>query len=145
MLFAVTAFGRLITAVATLFQGRIAVDLLSTTNVSFSKIDPCTCRNNLKVGEMAAIVFHELGHNTLYIKSGTPFNESFAQLVGYRSAEAFFRTRGDSALADRARDRWLDEIVLADYYKALIDTLTKFYETKPTPDSLEAGRRAIAV
>src|SRR6185295_6090093 len=34
--------------------------------------------------------------------------------------------------------------VLADYYRALIDTLTKFYETKPAPDSLEAGRRGIA-
>ncbi|MEO8448966.1 MAG: aminopeptidase [Gemmatimonadota bacterium] len=94
--------------------------------------------------EMAALVFHELGHNTLWVKSATAFNESFAQLVGYRSAEAYFRLRGDTALADRARDRWLDEIVLADYYKALIDTLTKFYQAKPVGDSLDAGRRAIA-
>ena len=94
--------------------------------------------------EMAALVFHEIGHNSLYVKSATAFNESFAQLAGYRSAEAFFRSRGDSVLADRARDRWLDEVVLADYYKALIDTLTTFYGTKPAPDSLEEGRRAIA-
>jgi predicted aminopeptidase len=93
--------------------------------------------------ELAALVFHEISHNTLYLKSATSFNESFAQMAGYRAAESFFRTRGDSLLADRARDRWLDEIVLGEYYHALIDTLTKFYETKPAGDSLDAGRLAI--
>ena len=94
--------------------------------------------------ELAALVFHEIAHNTLYVKSATPFNESFAQLVGYRAAEAFYRSRGDSTLADRARDRWLDEIVLAEYYKSLIDTLQAFYRSQPAADSLEAGRAGIA-
>jgi predicted aminopeptidase len=94
--------------------------------------------------ELAALVFHEIAHKTLYVKSATPFNESFAQMVGYRAAEAFYRTRGDSLLADRSRDRWKDEIVLAEYYRALIDTLTRFYAGKPAGDSLEAGRAAVA-
>jgi len=93
--------------------------------------------------ELAALVFHEIAHNTLYVKSATPFNESFAQLVGYRATEAFYRSRGDTVLANRARDRWLDEIVLADYYHRLIDTLTTFYHTKPQGEALDAGRRAI--
>ncbi len=93
--------------------------------------------------ELSALVFHEIAHNTLYVKSATAFNESFAQLVGYRAAEAFFRARGDTTLANRARSRWEDEIVLAGYYRKLIDTLTVFYNSKPTGDSLEAGRRAI--
>ena len=93
--------------------------------------------------ELAALVFHEIAHNTLYVKSATPFNESFAQLVGYRSAEAFFRSRSDSALADRARARWSDEIVLEEYYRALIGRLEALYTTHPPPDSLERGRAAI--
>ncbi len=93
--------------------------------------------------ELAALVFHEIAHNTLYVKSATPFNESFAQMVGYRSTEAFYRSRGDTVLANRARDRWQDEIVLAEYYHRLIDTLSTFYQSKPQGDALEAGRRAI--
>ncbi len=93
--------------------------------------------------ELAATVFHEITHNTLYLKSATPFNESFAQMVGYRSAEEFFRSRGDTVLAGRARDRWHDEIVLGEYYRELLDRLHAFYAGRPSGDSLEAGRQAI--
>lgn len=93
--------------------------------------------------ELAALVFHEITHNTLYVKSATPFNESFAEMIGYRAAEAFFRSRGDPVRADRARDRWLDEMVLGEYYRALIDTLTAFYDSRPDSVALEEGRRRI--
>ena len=93
--------------------------------------------------ELAALVFHEIAHNSLYIKSATPFNESFAQLVGYRATEEFYRSRGDSLLAARARDRWHDEIVLGEFYDGLVSRLEAFYSGKPVGDSLEAGRAAI--
>ncbi len=94
--------------------------------------------------ELAALVFHEIGHNSLYVKSATPFNESLAQLVGYRATEEFFRGRGDTVLADRARDRWADELVLAEFYHELVGRLEAFYATGPPPDSLEAGRLGLA-
>lgn len=93
--------------------------------------------------ELAALVFHEMAHNTLFVKSATAFNESFAQMVGYRAAEHFFATRGDSSLAARARARWQDEIVLGEYYDALVGRLTRFYNTKPDSATLDSGRVAI--
>jgi predicted aminopeptidase len=95
--------------------------------------------------ELAATVFHEIAHNTLYVKSATPFNESFAQMVGYHSAQQFFLERGDSARAQQAADRWHDEIVLGDYYAALVARLESLYVRHPDSTSLEEGRRSAAV
>lgn len=94
--------------------------------------------------DLAALVFHEIAHNTLYIKSATPFNESFAQMAGYRAAEAFFRARGDSTLARRAADRWADEIVLGEYYHDFVGRLEAFYATRPGPAALDSGRAELA-
>jgi len=90
--------------------------------------------------ELAALVFHELAHNTLYVKSATPFNETFAQMAGYRAAEAFFLGRGDSLLAARAADRWHDELVLAAFYDSLAARLEALYATRPDSAALAEGR-----
>lgn len=90
--------------------------------------------------ELAALVFHEIAHNSLWVKSATAFNESFAQFAGYRAAERFFRDRGEAAHAERAADRWHDEMVLGDFYRELVDRATAFYDTKPDSAALEQGR-----
>jgi predicted aminopeptidase len=94
--------------------------------------------------ELAATVFHEIAHNTLYVKSATPFNESFAQMVGYRSAQAFFQERGDSGRARQAADRWHDEMILGDYYAELISRLDSLYARHPDSTTLQAGRQQAA-
>ena len=93
--------------------------------------------------ELAALVIHEIAHNTLYVKSATPFNESFAQMVGYRGSEAFFRQRGDSVDAQRAADRWHDEIILADYYRELGMRLDSLYQSADSA-AVDGGRTEIA-
>lgn len=90
--------------------------------------------------ELAATVFHEIAHNTLYVKSATPFNESFAQLAGYRAAEVFFRRRGSTEAADRAAARWLDEVVLSGYYADLTARLDTLYRHAADSAAVDSGR-----
>ena len=90
--------------------------------------------------ELAALVFHEIAHNTLYVKSATPFNESFAQFVGYRSAQSFFTEQGDSTNARLAGDRLHDEMVLGEFYQSLTDRLNRLYADQPDSVTLETGR-----
>lgn len=94
--------------------------------------------------ELVAVVLHELAHNTLYVKSATPFNESFAQMVGYYGAEAFFRLRGDSAAAQRAADRWHDEVVLSGYYAELSRRLDSLYSATTDSAAIDSGRKSVA-
>jgi predicted aminopeptidase len=93
--------------------------------------------------ELVATVMHEIAHNTLYVKSATEFNESFAQLAGYRAAEKFFRERGSESAATQAANRWLDEVVLSGYYAQLTRQLDSLYATTRDSAAIAEGRATI--
>ena len=78
---------------------------------------------------LAEVVFHELFHNTLYVKGAGAFNESVANFVGGRAAIDFFRERfGDgSAEHRRALQAWQEELEFSDFIEKLGDSLSELY------------------
>ncbi len=80
---------------------------------------------------LAEIIFHELFHNTLFIKGAGSFNESVANFVGHRGAIDFFRDRFGEASAEyeSAVQAWQDELEFSRFMQELADSLRSLYES----------------
>ncbi|HEY7317462.1 MAG TPA: aminopeptidase [Candidatus Binatia bacterium] len=96
---------------------------------------------------LAEVVFHELFHNTLYIKGAGAFNESSANFVGGRSAIDFFRDRfgENSPEHQRAVRAWEEELEFSDFLETLTHTLNELYERDiPYEDKLRLREEVFA-
>src|SRR5215475_9375418 len=78
---------------------------------------------------LAEVVFHELFHNTLYVKGAGAFNESAANFVGGRAAIDFFRDRfgAGSAEHERAIRAWEEELQFSEFIEKLGAALNELY------------------
>jgi predicted aminopeptidase len=78
---------------------------------------------------LADIVFHELFHNTLYVKGAGAFNESVANFVGGRAAIDFFRDRFEAGSAEheRAVRAWEKELEFSAFIEKLAANLDELY------------------
>jgi predicted aminopeptidase len=81
---------------------------------------------------LADVVFHELFHNTLYVKGAGSFNESVANFVGARAAIDFFRDRlgAGSVEHERAVRAWQHELEFSKFIERLSKTLNELYARK---------------
>ena len=90
---------------------------------------------------LANTVIHELTHNSYYAPGGAVFNESFANFVGSRGAERFFRTRGWPAAADAVVARWEDEKVMSRFWAALYATVDSTFRAHPGAEATQVALR----
>ena len=93
--------------------------------------------------QLVETVLHEVTHNTIWVPSSADFNESLAMFVGHRGAERFFRSRGETVLADRTAVRWEDEKVLGDFYTRLAGSLDSLYRSGADTRAMGAGREEV--
>jgi predicted aminopeptidase len=86
-------------------------------------------------------VIHELTHNTYYAPGGAVFNESFANFVGSRGAERFFKSRGQDAAAAEVAARWEDEKVLGRFWADLYARVDSAFEAHPGGEAQHVAER----
>jgi predicted aminopeptidase len=90
---------------------------------------------------LANTVIHELTHNTFYASGGAVFNESFANFVGSRGAERFFRSRGQNAAANEVIARWKDDRMMGRFWAELYHTVDSTFKAHPGDDAAHAAVR----
>lgn len=85
---------------------------------------------------LAEVVFHELFHNTLYLKGQGAFNESSANFVGHRAAIEFFKAKFGEASAEyqRALTWWEEEMEFGEFIAGVVRTLTDLYKSDISRD-----------
>src|SRR5262245_9756594 len=95
---------------------------------------------------LAEVVFHELFHNTLYIKGAGAFNESAANFVGGRSAIDFFRDRfgAGSPEHEQAIRAWEEELQFSEFIEKLGAELNELYARAiPEEEKVLLGKQGV--
>jgi len=96
---------------------------------------------------LSEIIFHELFHNTLYVKGAGAFNESAANFIGHRAAIDFYRDRlgPESPEHKAAIQRWEEEKEFAASITELAQTLIELYGRDiPRDDKLRLREEVFA-
>ncbi len=83
--------------------------------------------------DLAEIIFHELGHQRVFARGDTDFNEAFATTVGQEGARRWLKTKGDTT----ALDKYLAHLRRNDQFVRLVKRtrlrLEKLYGDERTP------------
>ncbi len=94
-------------------------------------------------GQVAAMVFHELAHQIVFVSGDTTFNESFATAVEYAGVKRWLDAHGDAQLRKAYAE-------FAERRRGFVDLLLKYRDrlealyTSALPDDIKrAGKRQL--
>jgi predicted aminopeptidase len=122
------------------FDARLgAASAFSTLGWFNDPLLPSTIRSDSLT--LANTVIHELTHNTFYAPGGAVFNESFANFVGARGAERFYRARGQASAADEVLARWRDEKVMGRFWADLYHRVDSAFKAHPGEEAALVDER----
>jgi len=79
---------------------------------------------------LAEVIFHELFHNTFFMKGAVDFNESLANFIGHQAATLFFRDRYPESSPEHglALKRWQEELELSTFISGMARSLMGLYD-----------------
>jgi len=93
--------------------------------------------------ELAAIIFHELSHQLIYVAGDSAFNEAFAVTVEEEGLKRWLAVQGrekELAVHQRREARQLEFIQT---FRRRRDELAKLYQTRLAPDAMRERKKAI--
>lgn len=92
--------------------------------------------------QLAAYLFHELAHQSIYVKDDATFNESYASFVETVGVERWLRSRGE----DEALARWQRVSAARTAFNALLEetreALLTLYQGDDPPQAMRAAKQA---
>jgi predicted aminopeptidase len=91
---------------------------------------------------VASLLFHELAHQQLYVKSDSEFSEAFAMVVEEVGTERWLSMHGTAADLERYRARRLRRAQFGELIAAQQARLRALYATGAPPERLRADKEA---
>ena len=90
-------------------------------------------------------ILHELTHTVLFFKDNVNFNERFAEFVGRKAAELFYRDREgkNSETARKLQQQWKDELLFSSFMVEEYDQLDKWYKENKGQISPETKKQRL--
>jgi predicted aminopeptidase len=93
--------------------------------------------------ELAAIIFHELSHQLVYVPGDSAFNEAFAVAVEEEGLKRWLALRGRENELAAHRQRSTQQIEFIQMFRRRRDELATLYSSKLSPDEKLEGKKAI--
>jgi predicted aminopeptidase len=93
--------------------------------------------------ELAAIIFHELAHQLLYVKNDTEFNEAFATTVEDAGWERWLKAQGHPDLMKEFLEESAEENAFIELFASGRERLKKLYAAGVSPEEMRKQKAAM--